>query len=80
MKILSPMSVSQIYEFKITTGAHSLSSTDSDITKAFRPSFHEPLDSPPDFTSPKSAGGISITVGGGGISIDIKSETISPQS
>jgi hypothetical protein len=30
--------------------------------------------------SPKSAGGISITVGGGGISIDLKSETISPQS
>jgi len=40
------------------------------MQRGLRASLHEPLDSPPNLLSPKSVGGISITVGGGGISLD----------
>lgn len=53
---VSPVSDSQAYECKIQTGAHSLSSTDSDMTKAIHAANKEVLDSPPDVTSPKAAG------------------------
>lgn len=51
---VSPVSENQ--EFRITTGAHSLSSTDSDMTKAIHNANHaQQLDSPPDLISPKNA-------------------------
>lgn len=50
---MSPVSENQ--EFRITTGAHSLSSTDSDMAKAIHSANHPPaLDSPPDLISPKN--------------------------
>lgn len=50
---VSPVSENQ--EFRITTGAHSLSSTDSDMAKAIHSANHPPaLDSPPDLISPKN--------------------------
>jgi hypothetical protein len=53
---VSPVSDSQAYEFKIQTGAHSLSSTDSDMTKAIHAANKEVLDSPPNLISPKGSG------------------------
>ena len=53
---VSPLS--ENHEFKITTGAHSLSSTDSDMAKAIH-SVNKPpaLDSPPNLISPKNGTG-----------------------
>tara|TARA_B110000285_G_C15131869_1_gene624156 strand:+ start:2029 stop:2838 length:810 start_codon:yes stop_codon:yes gene_type:complete len=50
---VSPVSDSQAYEFKIQTGAHSLSSTDSDMAKAIHAANRD-YDSPPDLISPKN--------------------------
>jgi len=52
----SPQSEGNNFEFfKIQTGAHSLSSTDSDMAKAIHAAnATEGLDSPPDLISPKS--------------------------
>ena len=47
--------MSENQEFRITTGAHSLSSTDSDMAKAVHKASNvQQLDSPPDLISPKS--------------------------
>ena len=52
----SPQSDSQGFEFsKIQTGAHSLSSTDSDMAKAIQAANKEVLESPPNLISPKGA-------------------------
>lgn len=55
---VSPMSGgdSQGFESRIgiQTGAHSLSSTDSDMAKAIHAAHKEVLDSPPDLISPKA--------------------------
>ena len=50
----SPLSDSQAHEIRIVTGAHSLSSTDSDITKVIRAQ-QEAFDSPPNVLSPQNA-------------------------
>lgn len=47
----SPLSDSQAHEVRILTGAQSLSSTDSDITKVIRAQ-QEAFDSPPNVLSP----------------------------
>lgn len=51
----SPLSDGQSFEFcKIQTGAHSLSSTDSDMTKAIKNANKDLLESPPNLISPKN--------------------------
>ena len=50
----SPISEGQSFEFcKIQTGAHSLSSTDSDMAKAIQNANKDILESPPNLISPK---------------------------
>jgi hypothetical protein len=53
---VSPVSDQPIgFESKIQTGAHSLSSTDSDMAKAIHAAHKEhALESPPDLISPKA--------------------------
>jgi len=54
---ISPVSENPIgFESKIQTGAHSLSSTDSDMAKAIHAAHKDAYDSPPDLISPKSIG------------------------
>jgi hypothetical protein len=52
---ISPVSENPIgFESKIQTGAHSLSSTDSDMAKAIHAAHRDAYESPPNLISPKS--------------------------
>ena len=54
---ISPVSENPVgFGDKIHTGAHSLSSTDSDMAKAIHAAHKDAYDSPPDLISPKSVG------------------------